>query len=578
MRDLFRRLRYLLNYRRFDQELADDMEFHREMAAREGKGNLGNALHLREEARDAWGWLWVERLTQDLCYAARVLRKSPGFTLAAVFMLAIGIGVNVAVFGFFDLMVLRPLNVKDPATLLRFHRRGLSPYAFALPYPEMAFFRENSRTLSAVLGVNSTRVAVEGEEKKLNASFVTANYFRELGGTPILGRVLDAARDEASGAEPVVVLGHGYWQRHFGADPLVVGKTIRLNGKAATVVGVAASDFSGLSLSEPILWAPVTQQPYFTSGSRLLTDFSVESPGVQMWGRLGPGQNPKAAEEELRSLAAVLRRQHPTAIWEDERLPSEPGAYAGSSLIGNRRGTGTETRDPVYPIFALVGTLTLLILAVACGNLGSMLLARGVARQREIAIRAAIGAGNGRLVGQLFTESLLLAMLGSVAGAGGWLCRVARLADDRRRSAVAQCGAGLAGGGLRSSRGICVCHPVWTDAGAAGWPPASSHDFRAPGVDRRAGCGQLCTDDCGRPFEPGPGSRQLHRSGLCLQAGGFDRSGTIGARLLPSQGPSISGFAGGSTSRRSGCAIHLPGDQSAAGPCDDQCGNRHRGA
>ena len=280
----------------------------------------------------------------------------------------------------------------------------------------MAFFRENSRTLSAVLAANSTRVAVEGEEKQLNASFVTANYFRELGGTPILGRVLDPARDEASGAEPVVVLGHGYWQRHFGADPLVVGRTIRLNGKAATVVGVAAGDFSGLSLSEPILWAAVTQQPYFTTGSHLLTDFSVESAGVQMWGRLAPGQNPKAAEEELRSLAAELRKQHPTAIWEDERLPSEPGAYAATSLIGDRRGTGTEQRDPVYPIFALVGTLTLLILAVACGNLGSLLLARGVARQREIAIRVAIGAGNGRLIRQLFTESLLLAMLGSIAG------------------------------------------------------------------------------------------------------------------------------------------------------------------
>ena len=234
--------------------------------------------------------------------------------------------------------------------------------------------------------------------------------------TAILGRLLDPSRDEAPGAEPVVVLGHGYWQRHFGADPLVVGRTIRLNGKPATVVGVAGSDFSGLSLSEPTLWAAITQQPYFATGSRLLTDFSVESPGVQMWGRLQPGQNPKAAEEELRSLAAELRRQHPTAIWEDERLPSEPGAYAASSLIGNRRGTGTEQRDPVYPIFALVGTLTLLILAVACGNLGSMLLARGVARQREIAIRVAIGAGNGRLIRQLFTESLLLAMLGSLAG------------------------------------------------------------------------------------------------------------------------------------------------------------------
>ena len=182
MSEFFRRLRYLLNRRRFDRELADDMEFHREMAAREGQANFGNALHLREAGARRLG-LDVDRTAlPGSRYAARVLRKSPGFTLAAVLMLAIGIGVNVAVFGFFDLMVLRPLNVRDPATLLRFHRRGLSPYAFALPYPEMAFFRENSRTLSAVLAVNSTRLAVEGEEKQLNASFVTANYFRELGG------------------------------------------------------------------------------------------------------------------------------------------------------------------------------------------------------------------------------------------------------------------------------------------------------------------------------------------------------------------------------------------------------------
>ena len=416
MSDFFRRLQYLLNRRRLDRALANDMEVHREMAARHGRSNFGNTLHLREEARDAWGWTWVERLSQDLGYAARMLRKSPGFTLVAILMLAIGIGVNVAVFGFFDLFVLRPLNVRDPGTLLRFHRRAQSPYAFALPYPEMAFFRDHSSTLSAVLAVNSTPVAVEGEEKQLKASFVTANYFRELGATPILGRLLDPARDESAGAEPVIVLGHGFWQRHFGADPMVVGKTIRLNGKPATVVGVSAGDFSGLSLSESPLWAPIAQLPYFAEGSRLLTDFSVESPGVQMWGRLQPGQNPRAAEEELRSLAAELRRQQPTAIWQDERLPSEPGAYAASSLIGNRRGTGAEERDPVYPVFALAGTLTLLILAVACGNLGSMLLARGVARQREIAIRVAIGAGSGRLIRQLFTESLLLALFGSLAG------------------------------------------------------------------------------------------------------------------------------------------------------------------
>ncbi len=274
--------------------------------------------------------------------------------------------------------------------------------------------------LSAVINVNSSNVSIEGEEKPRNVNFVTANFFRELGGASSVGRVLDPERDEAAGAEPVVVLGHGFWLRHFGGEPQVTGRIIHLNGKPATVIGVAAADFGGVGsgLNEPAMWAPILQQPYFVKGSRLLTDLAIESAGVQMWGRVAPGQNPKAAEEELRSLAATLRRQYPAAIWEDERLPSEPGGFATSMITGNRRGTGTEQRDPIYPIFALVGALTLLILAVACGNLGSMLLARGVARQREIAIRVAIGADSGRLIRQLFTESLFIAFLGAVAGLG----------------------------------------------------------------------------------------------------------------------------------------------------------------
>jgi predicted permease len=416
MNELFRRLRYLLHRRRFDWELANDLEFHREMAARAGGGSLHNTLHLREEAREAWGWTWIDRFSQDLRYATRMLRKSPGFTFVAVLMLAIGIGVNVAVFGFFDLMVLRPLDVRDPATLLRFHRRAPENYAFTMPYPEMAFFREHSRALSAVLAENTTKLAVEGEEKQIDADFVTANFFSELGATPKLGRLLDPARDDAPGAEPVVVLNQGFWQRHFGGDPLVVGRTIRLNGKPATVIGVASSEFSGLSLNESALYAAITQQLYFASGSRLLTSFSPDTSGVRMWGRLQRGCAPKAAEEELTSLAAVLRKRYPTEIWEKENLPSDPGGYAASMMIGNRSGTGAEGKAELFPVFALVTTLGLLILAVACGNLGSLLLARGVAREREISIRVAVGAGKRRLIRQLFTESLLLALVGSLAG------------------------------------------------------------------------------------------------------------------------------------------------------------------
>ncbi|HTF71739.1 MAG TPA: ABC transporter permease, partial [Edaphobacter sp.] len=415
MNEWVRRLRYLLHRRRFDQELANDMEFHREMAAREGGMPLGNTLRLREEARDAWGWTWIERLSQDLHYAARKLRQSPGFTLAAILMLAIGIGINIAAFGFFNLMVLRPLPIRDPNTLLRFKRHAPQSYAYQMPYPEMAFFRRYSKTLSAVIAVSDAKLAIEGEDKPVTGSFVTANLFSELGATPTLGRLLDPAEDRASDAEPVVVLSHGFWQRHFGANPLIVGKTIRLNDKPAIVIGVSSGDFSGLSMDNPDLWLTITQQPYFVTGSHLLTDFSVDAHGVTMFGRLQPGSTAVAAENELRSLATVLRQQQPDDIWEQESLPSSSGGYA-KNLGGGRHGTGTEQDDEAYSLIALVGSLVLLILAVACGNLGSLLLARGVAREREITIRKALGAGRGRLIRQLFTESLLLALLGSIAG------------------------------------------------------------------------------------------------------------------------------------------------------------------
>jgi predicted permease len=219
----------------------------------------------------------------------------------------------------------------------------------------------------------------------------------------------------AAGAEPVVVLSRGFWQRYFGASLSVAGRTIRLNNKPATVIGVASGDFGGLSMDEPDVWLPITQEPYFITGSHLLTEFSVDARGVTMFGRLRPGVTAAAAESELASLATELRKQHPADIWEKESLPSLSGGYA-KNLGGGRHGTGREGPDEAYPVVAMVGALALLILAVACANLGSLLLARGVAREREITIRTAIGASRGRLIRQLFTESLLLALLGSAAG------------------------------------------------------------------------------------------------------------------------------------------------------------------
>ncbi|WP_031495083.1 ABC transporter permease [Bryobacter aggregatus] len=409
MRELFRRLEYLFHRRQREEDLAAEMEYHRELA---GRANFGNTLLLREESRDAWGWTIIDRTLQDLRYAARVLRRSPGFTLAAILMLAIGIGVNVATFGFFNLLALKPLPIDHPENLLRFKRRGIENYAYSLPYPEAAFFAKNARTLSGVLTLNSTKVSLEMAQKQVFAHFVSSNFFDSLGAHALLGR----AFHPSDGNSPVAVLSHSFWQTQYAADPSLIGKTIRINGQQATVLGILASDFSGLSFDRPAFWIPIEQHPIFVAGSDLLTDFSFTGAGVRMWGRLQPGIPAKAAEDELSALAAELRQQHPKEIWDQERLLSIPGGYAKSLLIGNRRGTGTEDADKVLPMIGLIGALGLLILAVACSNLGSLMLARGVAREREMSIRAAVGAGKSRLIRQLFTESLLLAFLGSIAG------------------------------------------------------------------------------------------------------------------------------------------------------------------
>ncbi len=413
--DFFRRLQYLLNRRKHDLDLANDMEFHREMSAREGR-HFGNALKLREESREAWGWTWIDRLGQDLSYATRLLKRSPGFALAAILMLGLGIGVNVAAFGFFNLILFKPLPIRDPESLVRLQRRSPNDYSTFMAYPEAEFLSQYSKTLASVIATTSGRLWIDVGTKPLGANFVTANYFTDLGVAAEAGRLLNAARDGAPDSEPVAVLSYEFWQRYYGRDPSVVGRTIHLNNKPVTVVGIIRRNFGGLTLSNPDVWIPIKQQPYFIAGSRLLKDYDYAD-GADVWGRLGPGVTISAAQQELSQLAAQLYKQHPEGLWEKESIHCDPGGYAPIEN-GRMKGNGVPTRAKamVVQMVSIVGTLVLLILAVTCANLGSLLLARGAARQREIFIRVSVGAGRGRLLRQLLTESLLLAALGSVAG------------------------------------------------------------------------------------------------------------------------------------------------------------------
>jgi len=162
LRELLRRIHYLLHRRRFDDELAEEMAFHREMAEQGGGVPLGDALRLREDSREAWGFMWLDRFGQDLRYAFRAMRSSPGFTTAAVLVLAIGIGATVAAFSAFNMVALRPLPVRDPRTILRFQRHAPDRSGSDVPYPAVAFYREHTRTLSAVLAMTSSRLSLEG--------------------------------------------------------------------------------------------------------------------------------------------------------------------------------------------------------------------------------------------------------------------------------------------------------------------------------------------------------------------------------------------------------------------------------
>jgi predicted permease len=398
-----RRIHYLLNRRRLNAELQEDMEFHREMAARAGRNNFGNTLHMREQAHEAWGWTWLDRLAQDLHYGARILKRAPGFTFVAVLVLSIGVGVNAAAFSLFDMIALKPLPVPEASRIVRLERRSPNDYSSEMPYPSFLFYRDNAKSLSsamAVLGVPPMQI--DDDLQPTSASFVTANYFTELGTRAFYGRLFRASQDDSPDAPPVVVLSYGLWQRRFGSDPNLVGRVIRLNNKQATVVGVTPFEFASLGGQHPDVWVPLARQPYFIEHSTILNDWSNSS--IRMWGKRAPGVSANTVEHELRALTAEIRRQHPSAAWDGEYIQSSPGGHMQVMQQG------------MYRIAAMVGALTLLILIVCCANLGGLMLARAVTRQREFEVRVAIGAGRGRILRQLCVESIVLAAIAATVG------------------------------------------------------------------------------------------------------------------------------------------------------------------
>jgi predicted permease len=400
-----RRVWYVLNRARFERELAEEMAAHREMLGGEPQ-RFGNALRIREEAREAWFARGLDEAWQDLRHAARTLVRAPGFTITVVLILGFGIGLNLAFFQVLNVMALRPPDVKSPETLVRFDRRGRNFQSNGVPYAATQFIREHSSVLAAVLTSTGGNVVFdEDETSRLSALYVSANWFHELGHGPALGRVFVESLDERADAPAIVVISHPVWQTRFHGARDIVGRTMRINDQLATIIGVAKADFPDLEHQEPRVWLLINQIDRFNEGSTFKDDWGAHN--TQLYGRLRPGISAAAAREGLRPTIEELARMRPVEFQRDEIL--EP--YLGAD--GFR---GPRDVKELALVALLIGSLTFVVLVVACANIGNLVLSHAIGRLRELGVRAALGASRGRILRQQIVESLVLAALGTMAG------------------------------------------------------------------------------------------------------------------------------------------------------------------
>jgi len=398
--------------RSLDTDLDDELAFHAEMKQRElehqgmtaaeaeraARRSLGNLTLSREQSREAWHFVWLTDLWRDLQYGARTLRANPGFTVAATLALALGIGLNGILFTVYNAMALTPWAIRDAGNVAQITVEDVPGRWRGFSWPEYNYLREHTRSMDSIVAVDGAGFRIRFGDQSWNASTVIAsdNFFQGAGTGFAAGRGFSPSAADPLNPAPEVVLHYDTWQNRFGGAPDTVGQWLEVNGQPLQVVGIAAEGFSGPTATVPQLWIPAPWRDKLNPGSDFYT--SGDSCCAQLFGHLRPGATRAESQAELSTLSAQYRQSQQR---KTGRLQlSHPTLLANPGM-----------KFPVSQIFLLLSLASGLILALASANVANLQLARARTRRREIAVRLSLGAARGRILRQLFAESLLLASL-----------------------------------------------------------------------------------------------------------------------------------------------------------------------
>lgn len=433
--ELWRRFRVFLRRDEWTRDLDDEMRLHTELRAEANRDRgmapadaelaarrrFGNPLALREDTRDVWTIQWVESVWKDITYSSRRLVRDRAATIAIVLTLALGIGANAAMFTLVDRLLFKPAPVGDPDTLAwLLVTEARSGRLRKLSYPSYRDVASRDEAFSGVAAFTGAQFSLGGETpERIRGMLVSGNYFGVLGVTARIGRTFLPDEDGAPGAHPVAVLSHALWANRFGANSSIVGNAVTLNGRRFTVVGVAPAGFGGLDVEPVALWVPLAMADAAMPDQKGLLE-RADGQWLYAVGRLKPGVSLARASASLQAKARQLAGTPDT----DDVIDVSVQRVAG--------GLDPENRRDMAPVFGLLSIVPLLVLIVACANVANLLLSRGLARRKELALRKALGAERSRLVRQLLVESILMSLVACGVGlvfSYGLTIGVARLAE-----------------------------------------------------------------------------------------------------------------------------------------------------